>query len=109
MKTTIPIKTISALNAREHWRARHRRVKAERGYVAMLLYGHKQPELPCVVTLTRLSPSNGLDIGDNLPSALKGTRDQIAEWLGIDDRSPLVTWRYEQRRAKDYGVEVEIS
>jgi len=37
-----------------------------------------------VVRMTRLSPQ-GLD-DDNLASAMKGCRDAIAAWLGVDDR-----------------------
>lgn len=105
---TIPIRTISALNSREHWSARARRVKKERETTAWLLKGHQKPELPVVVKLTRVGPTNGLDQGDNLNSAMKGVRDQIAEWLGINDRDPRARWRYDQRRAKDWGVEVEF-
>ena len=63
--------------------------------------------LPCVVTMTRVSP-RGLD-DDNLRSALKATRDGIADKLGVDDRSPLVEWRYAQRQAKQACVVVEFA
>lgn len=106
---TIPIRTVSALNAREYWRARAKRVKAERSATAWMLTAHKPPELPVTVTLTRVGPTNGLDEGDNLNSAFKGVRDQIAQWLGVDDRSALVTWKYGQRRGKDWAVEVAIA
>lgn len=66
-----------------------------------------KPALPCVVTITRLAPSNGLDT-DNLLSSQKGVRDQIATWLGVDDRDPRVTWEYAQERAREYGVRVEV-
>jgi len=104
----IPIKTVSGMNAREHWRKRSRRVKAERTAVAWALMGKTPPKPPCVVKMTRLAPSNGLD-GDNLQSSAKGVRDEIAKWIGIDDKSPLVTWQYDQKRAKEYGVMVELT
>lgn len=104
---SIPIRTVSALNAREHWRARARRVKAEREATSWVLRGQEYPVPPCTVTMTRAGPSNGLD-DDNLRGAMKGVRDQIALWLGIDDRDPRVTWGYGQRRAKEWAVEVEI-
>lgn len=105
----IPIRTRGS-NAREHWTARHRRVKRERRHTASALLGQHRPDIPCVVTLTRLS-SGTLDEGDNLPAALKGVRDQIAAWLGIDDRhSDQVRYEYRQRRVArgQYGVEVEF-
>ena len=107
MTLTIPIRTVSALNYREHWRHRARRVKAERAQTAWHLLGMAPPALPCTVTLTRIAPSNGLD-SDNLPGAAKGIRDQIAQWLGVDDRDPRVQWRYAQERGP-WGVRVEIS
>jgi hypothetical protein len=108
IRVTIPIRTVSGLNVREHWRARAARVRKEREATAWTLAGKKPPQLPCTVSLTRVGPSNGLD-DDNLPGSMKGVRDQIAQWLGIDDRSKLVTWRYDQRRAQGWSVEIEIS
>lgn len=107
MKLTIPIRTVSALNTREYWRARAKRVKKEREATAWLLNGKTPPSLPCAVLLTRIGPTNGLD-DDNLPGSAKGVRDQLAQWLGIDDRSPLVKWAYAQRRDEFWGIEVEI-
>lgn len=101
----VPIKTGRGMNSREHWTARTRRVKAERHAVAWALSGASRPELPCIVTLTRLAPSNGLD-DDNLAGSLKAVRDQVAEWLGVDDRRrEIVRYEYEQRRAP-WGVEI---
>jgi hypothetical protein len=105
---TVPIRTISGMNAREHWRGRARRVKKEREAAAWMLAGKKPPAVPCTVLMTRVGPTAGLD-DDNLASSCKGLRDQIAQWLGIDDRSPLVTWRCAQRRAKDWAVVVTIT
>lgn len=111
---TMPLRTVSALNAREHWGKRSRRVKAERAMTAghLLLYGRAARTwwgahaATMVVTLTRIGPRL-LDSGDNLPSGLKGVRDQIAQWLGVDDRDPCVTWVYAQEKGK-WGVHVEI-
>lgn len=104
---TIPMRTVSAMNAREHWRMRSARVKAERQAVALVLRG-SPPETPCTVTLTRIAPSNGLD-DDNLCSALKAARDQVAQWIGVDDRKrDVVRYRYEQQRGKDYAVQVVV-
>lgn len=94
----IPLRTGSGLNGREHPMARSRRVKAERDCVHWMLLGKPRPELPCVVTLTRVAPSAGLD-DDNLVGSLKAVRDQVAAWLGVDDRDrQTVRYRYEQAR-----------
>lgn len=89
--------------------ARARRVKKEREAVHWLLLPHR-PALPCVVTLTRVAPSNGLD-GDNLQGSLKACRDGVADWLKVDDRDPRVTWLYAQRRGrvKQWAVEVQVA
>jgi hypothetical protein len=107
-RVEVPLKTVSALNAREHYMARSRRVKAEREAIAWKL-GARRAELalPVVVTLQRCAPSSGLD-SDNLLSSLKGCRDQVAKWLGVDDRDPRVEWRYAQGRTLDYRVIVEV-
>jgi hypothetical protein len=92
------MRTQGGMNSREHWRARDRRVRAERSMVAWCLRNEIAPALPCVVTLTRCAPSNGLD-DDNLAGALKSVRDEVAKWLGVDDRlSDIVRYEYEQRR-----------
>lgn len=105
----VPIKTISGMNAREHWAKRAKRVKAEREAVAWALAGKTKPALPCVVTLTRIGPSSGLDPMDNLPSSLKGPADQVAQWLGVDDRrSDVVRYVCKQERGKEWGVRIEF-
>jgi len=59
-----------------------------------------------VVTLTRIAPSNGLD-DDNLAGALKACRDEIAEWIGVNDRDrKTVRYEYEQERGP-WGVRIE--
>lgn len=104
----IPLRTGTGLNNREHWRARGRRVKAERMAVAWALAGKEKPELPCLVHLTRIAPSNGLD-DDNLAGALKSVRDQVAEWLGVDDkRKDVVRYITHQRRGP-WGVTIDFA
>lgn len=84
-------------------------MRDERLNAAVALSEYARPALPCTVTLTRIAPSNGLD-SDNLLSSMKGCRDQVAAWLGVDDRDPRVTWAYDQRRgkSKQYAVEVAV-
>ncbi len=62
--------------------------------------------MPITVIITRIGPQKMDD--DNLAVACKYVRDQIAAVVGVDDGSPLYTWRYAQRRGK-YGVDVEIT
>ena len=106
----VPIRTVSALNAREHHMARSRRVKAERKVTALMLRisRHPKPTLPCTVLLTRIAPSAGIDPFDNLPSSLKGCADQIAQWLGVDDRhDDRVRYECRQKRGP-WGVSIEF-
>ncbi len=94
---SIPLKTAGS-NAREMWQQRTSRVKKERKATAWMLATATKPAVPCSVLLTRVAPSAGLD-DDNVRAALKGVRDQIAEWLGVNDRDNLqVRYRYAQKR-----------
>lgn len=102
----IPLRTVPGLNAREHFRVRAKRVKAERTAVAWALVGKTKPAIPCSVRLTRVGPATCDD--DNLSGALKAVRDEIAKWLGIDDRhSRQVRYVYEQRKGP-WGVGIEF-
>lgn len=107
----VPLRTVPGLNVREHWQARSSRVKKERKAVAWCLVGTPKPPIPCSVRLTRVSPGTvGMD-DDNLPGSLKSVRDQIAEWLGIDDRDRnQVRYHYAQRHGPHlaWGVEIEF-
>lgn len=101
------MKTVPGLNARELWQVRSSRVKKERKLVAWALVGQKRPPIPCSVRLTRVAPSAGVD-DDNLSGALKAIRDQIAEWLGVDDRHRnQVRYVYAQKRGP-WSVTIEF-
>lgn len=102
MIVKIPLRLVSAANAREHWAKKARRVKSERK-AALLVPKHP---LPCIVTITR--HGKRMMDGDNLQSACKGLRDGIADRLGVDDADPRVTWLYEQDVQSYYGVTVTI-
>ncbi|QHJ00097.1 hypothetical protein GT347_20200 [Xylophilus rhododendri] len=110
MKVLVPLRTGTGQNDREHHHARARRVKAERHAVAWLLALHKPPAGPVIVTMCRISPGPGLDAHDNLRASLKAPVDQVAAWLGRDDRDPSITWAYEQRRSKpgEWMVAIEV-
>lgn len=92
------LRTQRGMNTREHYMARARRVRQEKRIVAVHLGTWAKPATPCRITLTRFAPSNGLD-DDNLAGALKGVRDAVAEWIGVDDRDrKTVRYEYEQQR-----------
>jgi hypothetical protein len=98
----LPLRVISLANARLHWAARNKTLKAHKK--AMLAV--PPFPLPCVVTLIRLGPK-ALD-DDNLVACFKGCRDGIAGRLGVDDADPRVRWQYDQERSKAYGVRIEL-
>lgn len=105
---SISLKTSPGMNAREHFRVRAKRVKAEREAVAWMLKAMPKPAIPCSVLLTRVAPSNGLD-DDNLAGSLKSVRDEVARWLGVDDRDRMtVRYRYAQKRGAQKQWEVRI-
>jgi hypothetical protein len=113
MIVELPIHTVSEANVRTHWAAKAQRTKLHRSTAqwqmrAQAGHGFRHP-LPCVVTLTRIAPRE-LD-GDNLQTSMKAVRDGIADWLGVDDRNPQVTWNYAQKKGKpkQYAVTVEVS
>lgn len=105
MTITLPLRTYSLANQREHWAKKAKRTKAERKAAYMAC---PRVSLPCIVTLTRIAPRE-LDT-DNLTGALKAVRDGVADRLGIDDADRRVWWMYAQRSdaPKTYGVEIHI-
>ena len=110
---SLPLRTKSIANIREHWAKRSKRTKNER-HLAKYVFSKHYPPKPIegskiiYVKLTRVAPRK-LDT-DNLAGSLKAVRDGIADWLKIDDGSSLVSWEYSQRRAgvRIYGVDVEV-
>lgn len=104
----VPVYTRSP-NAREHWRVKAKRVAQERELTAWSLIGQKKPPIPCSVRLTRVG--RGVLDDDNLVGAMKGVRDEVAKWLGIDDRhSEQVRYVYAQQHSKlaSWGVRIEF-
>lgn len=102
----LPLKIVSVANLREHWRTRAGRAKLHRVTTAALLRSHKPPLLPITVVLTRVA-ARQLDT-DNLASAFKACRDGVADWLGVPDNDPRVTWEYGQRTGKGCAM-AEVS
>lgn len=89
----LPLTAVSEANRRDHWATKSRRVRLHRNTAWALCPAFP---LPCIVTLTRVAPRMLDD--DNNVSAMKAIRDGIAKRLGVDDRSPLVVWRYGQKK-----------
>lgn len=111
----VDIKTISEANQRDHWAVKARRVKNQR--LAVLQAFRQAGPIPTsdryLVTLTRVCPAVGrIHDRDNLSSALKACRDQVAAELGLDDADlsemPPISWEYRQVVGSGYWVEVEI-
>lgn len=57
-----------------------------------------------VVTLTHVGPTFD---DDNLATAFKAVRDEVAKLIGVDDGSSFYQWRYEQHRGKP-AIEIRI-
>lgn len=129
LDVVVPIRTTSKTNDRDPWPVRAKKTKAERDATALVVltvagnrrmrlearvhkkamrYSFAEAPLPCTVTLTRQSP-RALD-DDNVRGALKAVRDEVAAFLGVDDRDPRVRWEYAQEKttAGTYGVRVLI-
>lgn len=62
---------------------------------------------PWTVTVTRVAPGSGLDGHDNLATACKHVIDEVAAWMGVDDRDERVEWRVEQEHGP-WGARVRI-
>jgi len=111
----VPLRTISASNAREHWAARSKRVKRERTAIAWSMREASAVGVSTilaaapVIRLTRVTAPRGKILDDdNLRGCLKAVRDGVADWLGINDNDPRVSWHYAQRNGTAWGVEVEV-
>lgn len=110
----------SAGNERGSWKKRYfGRSKKQRETIALylktlpfaqmegllaILHGGQQLQ----VTLCRQSPRQ-LDPGDNIASAFKSVRDELANAFNVNDRDPRVIYLYEQRKGPElYTVEVHL-
>lgn len=114
MVILIATKTTNPLNgSHQHWRVKAAQRKKQRAAVIEAVEGLEpwSGGFPVSIELVRCAPSNGLD-DDSLPASMKAIRDQLTEWLGLDDdRTPLIQWRYDQRRTPRgcYLVEATIA
>jgi hypothetical protein len=91
----------------EHPGSRARRVRGERSAVREALARFKPQAGPWLVRLFRLAPRRLDD--DNATASMKAVRDEVAAWLGVDDRDPRVRFVVEQERAKTYAVRIVVA
>jgi len=104
----LPVRIVSEANVREHWRKVAQRKQSHRRTALLML---RATPCPCsdeqiTITLTRIAPRTLDD--DNLASGFKAVRDGVADWLGIDDGSTRLSWRYAQRKGPPTVYEAEI-
>lgn len=98
MEFEISCKIISEANSRGHWRAAMKRSHAQKQAVAIATAYKDRPALPCIVTLIRHGWQKQDD--DNLNRTFKAIRDALAAWIGVDDGSDEIEWRYHDCYAK---------
>lgn len=104
---TIPIRTHSP-NGNRHWRVVGKHRKALRQTTLLVLrstFGMKPPFVPTSVVITRIGPRK-MD-SDNAAFAVKGARDAIADWIGIDDGDDAVEWIV-RREIGEFAVRIEL-
>lgn len=102
LTTTIDVQLGRGQNMREHYAVRAKRVKAEREATKAALkgpfaYGSLHEDDGARITLHRPWARVPLD-SDNLSGAFKGVRDEVASFLGVDDKSERLHWIYTQSK-----------
>lgn len=117
-----PIRLPSKANLREHWRKSAARTKKHRETTRLVTLGHARPaialakaalaaQFKVTVSFCRIAKQQLDD--DNLRSALKAVRDEMADLLGLkNDRDPRVEWVYSERKAlnaRTHQLEISIS
>jgi len=104
---TIPVRTVSEANQREHWSRKHKRKKAQQEAAFWVLGVNRVagPRASYSLRLTRIAPRT-LD-ADNLAGCFKHIIDAVAKWLGVDDRHIPMTFAQE-KASRRYAVRVEV-
>lgn len=111
LTTTIDVQLGRGQNMREHYAVRAKRVKAEREATNFALeratnFTHtrvmaatliSEQQSGARITLHRPWARVPLD-SDNLSGAFKGVRDEVASFLGVDDKSERLHWIYTQSK-----------
>ncbi len=103
-------------NKKDYWKLKKVRADVLKFMTRVELNRIKEPiQLPCIITLTRISPRKLDD--DNLAYAFKSVRDMIAAFIfddyrmGRRDNDPRIKWLYDQKKGEvgEYAFEIEIS
>lgn len=105
---TIPgLRLVSEANARGSWHGGATRAARQRSIVA-LVFRTLRCAVPCNVRIVRVAPLPLDD--DNLARAAKAIRDELASWLGVDDRDERVSWSVAQTKGgvREYAVRVIV-
>ena len=105
---TIPgLRLVSEANARGSWHGGATRAARQRSIVA-LVFRTLRCAVPCNVRIVRVAPLPLDD--DNLARAAKAVRDELAEWLGVDDGDERVSWSVAQTKGgvREYAVRVIV-
>ena len=102
------LRLVSEANARGSWHAGAARAAEQRRATWLALRPHRPVGVPCVVRIIRVAPSMLDD--DNLARAAKAVRDEVASWLGVDDRDPRVSWCVAQTKGgvREYAVRIIV-
>lgn len=119
LSLSMSLRLVAETNKREHWATKARRVKAQRLATAWALSARRGAlgvvqtvlrEYGLVVTIRRVA-SRSLDPLENLPASMKAVADEIAKWVGEDDRKgSRLRFVPDQRRGGvgEYAVEIEM-
>ncbi len=114
----VQIATISeANNANQHWSIKHKRAKKQKDALILWFSGARRKDLASAgmdphINLIRVSPRR-LD-SDNLISAFKAVRDQLAALIkpgyapGRADDDGDITWSYDQQAGKPQAIIIEF-
>ena len=111
----VPIELKSESNMREHWRVKAIRKKAQRTAVALCwrsqVRSPVQHEGMFQVELTRFCPARSrMRDDDNVVSAFKSVRDEVAKCLGRDDSTKGgILWRYEQHAHQKHWITIRVT
>jgi len=90
-----------------------KKMQVKNAIAAVLLANRDAPpEMPVDVTITLVQGPRGATWdGDNAVGRAKGIRDEVARWLGVDDREGrgVSTWTVRVERGKEPAARVEIA
>lgn len=106
---TLPVRTWGPNGSHSHWAVTAKRRKTLRMATMAALrtsFGIMPPFIPSVVILTRIGKQK-MD-SDNAGFAMKGCRDAIADWIGIDDGDSRVDWIVRTATGKAFAVQIEM-